>query len=77
VLDKYAKDNGYTLILDISSPQTPVMYASNAIDVTREIIELYDKNAPSATAAAPAPAVARAPAPKPAVPVAKPAAPPK
>jgi hypothetical protein len=53
------------------------MYASNAIDVTREIIELYDKNAPSATAAAPAPAVARAPAPKPAVPVAKPAAPPK
>jgi outer membrane protein len=38
VLDKYAKDNGYTLILDISSPQTPVMYASNAIDVTREII---------------------------------------
>ena len=77
VLDKYAKDNGYTLILDISSPQTPVMYASNAIDVTREIIELYDKNAPSATAAAPAPAVARAPAPKPAVPAAKPAAPPK
>jgi outer membrane protein len=77
VLDKYAKDNGYTLILDISSPQTPVMYASNAIDVTREIIELYDKNAPSATAAAPAPAVARAPAPKPAVPAAKPAVPPK
>jgi outer membrane protein len=77
VLDKYAKDNGYTLILDISSPQTPVMYASNAIDVTREIIELYDKNAPSATAAAPAPAVARAPAPRPAVPAAKPAAPPK
>ena len=77
VLDKYAKDNGYTLILDISSPQTPVLYASNTIDVTRDIIELYDKNAPSATAAAPAPAVARAPAPKPAVPAAKPAAPPK
>jgi outer membrane protein len=77
VLDKYAKDNGYTLILDISSPQTPVMYASNTIDITREIIELYDKNAPSATSAAPAPAVARPPAPKPAVPAAKPAAPPK
>jgi outer membrane protein len=77
VLDKYAKDNGYTLILDISSAQTPVMYASNAIDVTRDIIELYDKNAPSAASTAPAPAVARAPAPKPAVPAAKPAAPPK
>jgi outer membrane protein len=75
VLDKYAKDNGYALVLDISSPQTPVMYASNAIDITREIIELYDKNAPSA---APAPAAAaRPPVPKPAVPAAKPAAPPK
>ncbi len=77
VLDKYAKDNGYTLILDISSPQTPVMYASNTIDITREIIDLYDKNAPSATSAAPAPVAARPPAPKPAVPAAKPAAPPK
>ena len=77
VLDKYAKDNGYTLILDISSPQTPVMYASNTIDITREIIELYDTNAPAATSAAPAPAAARPPAPKPAVPAAKPAAPPK
>lgn len=77
VLDKYAKDNGYTLILDISSPQTPVMYASNTIDITRDIIELYDKNAPSATSAAPAQAPARPPAPKPAVPSAKPAAPPK
>jgi len=77
VLDKYAKDNGYALVLDISSPQTPVMYASNAIDITREIIELYDKNAPSATSAAPAPAASRPPAPKPAVPAAKPAAPPK
>jgi outer membrane protein len=78
VLDKYAKDNGYTLILDISSPQTPVMFASNTIDITREIIELYDKNAPSAASAAPAPAAAaRPPVPKPAVPAAKPAAPPK
>jgi len=77
VLNKYASDNGYTLILDISSPQTPVMYASNTIDITRDIIELYDKNAPSATSAAPAPAVARPAAPKPTVPAAKPAAPPK
>jgi len=77
VLDKYAKDNGYTLILDVSSPQTPVMFASNTIDVTREIIELYDKNAPAATSAAPAPAVPPPAARKPAVPAAKPAAPPK
>ncbi len=48
VIDKYAKDNGYSLILDVSNPQTPVLYASNAIDVTKDIIDLYDKNAPSA-----------------------------
>src|SRR6267154_3894450 len=28
VIDKYAKDNGYVMILDVSSPQTPVMFAS-------------------------------------------------
>src|SRR5271165_721851 len=27
VIDKYAKDNGFTLILDVSSPQTPVLFA--------------------------------------------------
>lgn len=50
VIDKYAKDNGYTLILDVSNPQTPVLYASNTIDITKEIIDLYDKNAPSTVA---------------------------
>jgi outer membrane protein len=78
VIDKYAKDNGYTLVLDVSSPQTPVMYASNTIDITRDIIELYDKNAPAASAA-PAPAAsqpaARPPATRPATPAPKPVAP--
>ncbi len=58
VIDKYAKDNGYNLILDVSNPQTPVLYASNTIDITKDIIDLYDKNAPAAgtstTAARPA-----------------------
>jgi outer membrane protein len=69
VIDKYAKDNGYTLVLDISSPQTPVLFASNTIDITKQIIELYDKNAP-------APAASGASAAKPAVPTPK-ATPPK
>jgi outer membrane protein len=82
VIDKYAKDHGYAMILDVSSPQTPVMYASNTVDITRDIIELYDKNVPAAAPgtgtstsgiAAPAakPAAARPavpPAPKPAAP---------
>ena len=45
IIDKYAKDNGYSIILDVSSQQTPVLYASNGIDITRDIIALYDKNA--------------------------------
>ena len=57
VIDKYAKDNGFSLILDVSNPQTPVLYASNTIDVTKDIVDLYDKNAPtSAPGAAARPA---------------------
>lgn len=80
VIDKYARDNGFTLILDVSSPQTPVLYASNTIDITKDIIELYDKNSPgpvgapattSTTGPAPRPAAAPTPA------ASKPAAPAK
>jgi outer membrane protein len=66
VLDKYGRDNGYALVLDVSSPQTPVLFAANGIDITREIVDLYDKNAPPA----PSPGTASAPAPIP-VPAAK------
>jgi len=71
VIDKYAKDNGYALIIDVSSQQTPVLYATNSIDITQDIIALYDKNAPAAsTSAAPG---SKPPTPSPAA--AKPAAP--
>lgn len=69
VIEKYARDNSITMVVDVSSPQTPILYASPSIDITKEIIELYDKNAPSASGAAPTTAPAtRAPgtAPKPA-----------
>ena len=51
VLDKYAKDNGYSLVLDVSQQPNPVMFAANTIDLTQEVIKLYDANAPSAGAA--------------------------
>ncbi len=68
VIDKYAQDNGYTLILDVSSQQSPVLYASNSINITDEVIKLYDQNSPgpvsspSAPAAAPKPSPAKKPA---------------
>jgi outer membrane protein len=43
VIEKYAKDNGYTMILDVSNPNTPVLYASSGIDITQDIVALYDK----------------------------------
>lgn len=47
VLNKFATENAYALVLDISSQQTPVLFASNTIDITRDIIALYDKTSPS------------------------------
>ena len=82
VIDKYAKDNGFSLILDVSNPNTPVLYASNTIDVTKDIIDLYDKNAASITAppARPAPSTNAAPGgltpQRPSTPAARPSAPP-
>jgi outer membrane protein len=79
VIDKYAKDNGYALILDVSSQQTPVLYATNSIDITQDIIALYDKNAPSASTSTASPSSnAITPATRTAPPsAAKPAAPKK
>jgi len=83
VIDKYAQANGFSVILDVSNQNTPVLYASNTVDVTKEIVDLYDKTTFTATAA-PAPAkpaaasgagAPAAAAPKPAAP--KPAAAPK
>jgi outer membrane protein len=76
VIDKYAQANGFSVILDVSNQNTPVLYASNTVDITKEIVELYDKTN-FAAGAAPAAGPAAAPAaPRPAAPAApKPAAP--
>ena len=70
VVDEYAKKNSFSLILDVSSPQTPVLYADSAIDITPTVIELYNQATakPAASAApgsSPAPATAPPPAARP------------
>src|ERR1700752_1112370 len=67
VLDKYSKENGYGVIFDTSAQNTPVVYAANQIDVTQEIIRLYDQNYPVKAGAAKS-APPRSAAPKPATP---------
>ncbi len=51
IINAYAQEHGFTLILDVSSPQTPVLYASEAINITPDIIKLYDQKYPVAAAA--------------------------
>ena len=55
VIDKYAKDNGLGLIIDISKPwpDGPVLWAGQAVDITRTIVDLYNQQSgvPSAPSA--------------------------
>jgi len=70
VIERYARDDGFAMIVDVSSPQTPVMYASPSIDITKEIIDLYDKNSAAMSTPAPVnkPATPVITAPKPTTP---------
>jgi outer membrane protein len=52
VLDKYSRENGYAVIIDTSSQQTPVIYAANAVNVTKDIVQLYDQTYPIKAASA-------------------------
>jgi outer membrane protein len=45
IINKYATEKGYVLVLDVSSQQTPVLWASNTIDITRDVIAAYDSGA--------------------------------
>ncbi|HLH00962.1 MAG TPA: OmpH family outer membrane protein [Bryobacteraceae bacterium] len=70
VIERYAHDHGYVMVVDVSSPQSPVFYASPSIDITKDIIELYDQSSAQLSNPAPAPKTGAAPS---APPAAKPA----
>jgi outer membrane protein len=65
VLDKFAKEKGYAVVLDISSPESPVLYAVNEANITNDVIQLYDHEHPVAAASPGAGAAAPSPAAKP------------
>ena len=80
VIARYAQENACAIFLDVTNPNSGIMWISDTADVTRQIVDAYDKAAPSAGATAPArPATvgARPPATTPArPPAATPAKPP-
>jgi outer membrane protein len=64
VLDRYSRENGYTVVLDTSAQGSPVVYGSSQSDITQDIVRLYDQAYPVKAAGG------SSPAPKPAAPAA-------
>src|SRR5579863_2509771 len=54
VIIKYATQNGVAIVVDVSSQQSPVLWADPSIDITNEVIKLYDQAHPGAATSAPA-----------------------
>jgi outer membrane protein len=64
VLSDYVKQHGYTLVLDFSQQQSPVLYFTEATNITKPIIDAYNvKSGVPAPPAQPASAVPSAPRP--------------
>ncbi len=42
VLQSYAQQQGYTLVLDVSQQQTPVLYVNNGSIITKAVIDAYN-----------------------------------
>jgi len=72
-LDGYAKQNGYAVVIDVSSQQSPVLWAATSVDITKPVIDAYNVTsgvaAPAAKPAASAPTASNTPAPHRAAPL--------
>src|SRR5574337_2013608 len=62
VIDQYASAHGYALVIDGS--QVPVYYAAKGVDITPEIVKLYDSSNPAPASPASAGSSGSAAAPK-------------
>ena len=72
VIARYAQENGCAVFLDVTNPNSGIMWISDTADVTRQIVDAYDKAQPSAGA----PSAARPPASSAKPPAVTPAKPP-
>ena len=41
-LDSYAKQSGYAVVIDVSSQQSPVLWAAPSVDITKPVIDAYN-----------------------------------
>lgn len=68
IIKNYATQNGYAVVLDVSSQQTAVLWAAPTVNITADIVKLYDQAHPAkggatAPAASPKPPAASPPKP--------------
>ena len=57
ILNRYARENAYTAIFDSSAQGAPI-YSAEGVDVTADIVKLYDQAYPAKASAAAKPAPA-------------------
>ena len=60
IIIKHSTQNGFSMVINVSDQNTPVLWADPSADITTDIIKLYDQAHP-AGAPAPAPAQAKPP----------------
>jgi Skp family chaperone for outer membrane proteins len=77
VIARFAQENGCAVFMDVTNPNSGIMWISDTADVTRQIVDAYDKAAPSAGGPKPPASSVKPPAATPAKPpAATPAKPP-
>jgi outer membrane protein len=60
IVSKYAQDHQFQLVFDVAGQPSNIFFASNTIDITRDIIALYDQENPgTGTSSSAAPASSR------------------
>ena len=60
MLTDYAKQQGFTLVLDVQQQGTPVLYSAESTNITKQVIDAYNVKSgvpapPAAPPAAPTP----------------------
>ena len=50
VIARFAQENACALFLDVTNPNSGIMWIADQVDVTRQIVDAYDKAQPTGTA---------------------------
>ena len=68
VIQRYANEHQLTMVMDVSGQPNNILFASSTIEITRDIISMYDSAPPVTTVAPAKPAGSASPSPRTAAP---------